>query len=256
MKHVPTPLESEYRKLAEERGPKAPRHWDPARLADNFLTSVEQLEAVLVGDGPFHDGIRQLLPSPDDIRRADRIGNTDEIASLLEERPRFRVDRRPALDFRYLDREITAARGLDPEGKARYQASPVKLDLLLVNAVDETPIAGEIKVRADKDPEAALLQGLVYASLLAPEVQRRRLSVAYPGVFRRGVPARVDVYVIVHDLPASRHALRDSALALAPAILEAPRVDRYLRRICFLEAYLREKTLRFRPVGQPAVARS
>ena len=50
----------------------------------------------------------------------------------------------------------------------------MQLDLQLVNAEDETPIAGEIKVRADKDPEAALLQGLLYASLLAPEAQRTR----------------------------------------------------------------------------------
>jgi hypothetical protein len=251
-KHVPTPLEAVYRTLADERGPKAPRGWDPAQLAGDFLKSVTQLELVLTGTGPFHDGDRELLPPAAGIRERNRIKDTDEVASLLEDRPRFRVDRRPNLDFVYLDREITAARALDAKGKPRYQASPVKLDLLLANALDETPIAGELKVRADKDPEAALLQGLVYASLLAPEPQRRRLAVAYPEVFRGGVPPRVDIYVIVHELPASRAKLRDSALALAPAILAAPGVSQRLRRICFLEAYLKAGELRFRPVGRPA----
>jgi hypothetical protein len=41
-------------------------------------------------------------------------------------------------------------RTLDAKGNPRCQASPVKLELPLANAVDETPIAGELKVRADK----------------------------------------------------------------------------------------------------------
>lgn len=245
-KHVVTPLESAYRELATERGPKTPRGWDPAHLAADFVESVAQLEEVLIGTGPFHDGDRTLLPPAADIRKRNHIRNTDELASLLETRPRFRVDRHRNLDFHYLDREITAARALDIQGRPLYQASPVKLDLLLANAEDETPIAGEIKVRADKDPEAALLQGLVYASLLAPSAQRKRLAAAYPDVFRRGTPTQVDVYVIVHELPASRQELLESALASALAILTAPKVSQYLRRICFLEAYLKDDVLRFR----------
>jgi hypothetical protein len=245
-KHALTPLESAYRKLADERGPKTPRGWDPTQLAGDFVESVTQLQEVLIGTGPFHDGGRKLLPAPAGIRKRNRIANTDELASLLETRPRFRVDRHRKLDFHYLDREITVARALDVQGRPRYQASPVQLDLLLVNAEDETPIAGEIKVRADKDPEAALLQGLLYASLLAPEAQRTRLAVAYPDVFRGGIPKRVDVYVILHALPKSRRKLLDSALALAPPILSAPGVSHYLRRICFLEAYLKSDALRFR----------
>jgi hypothetical protein len=247
-KHPPTPLETTYRALADERGPKVPRGWDSGRLAEDFLASVKQLEGVLIGTGPFHDGDRKLLPRAADIRKHKRIRNTDEIASLLETRPRFRVDRHRNLDFHYLDREITAARAVDPGGRARYYASPVKLDLLLVNADDETPIAGEIKVRADKDPEAALLQGLVYGSLIAPAAQRTRLAVAYPDVFRRGMPKNVDVYVIVHELPASRRKLLDSALALAQATLAAPGVSQYLGRIHFLDAYLKNDALRFRLV--------
>jgi hypothetical protein len=215
---------------------------------------VAQLEKVLIGTGPFHDGNRKLLPAAADILKRNRIKNTVEIASLLQARPRFRVDRRRDLDFHYLDREVTASRACDAQGKARYQASPVQLDLLLVNAEHEIPIAGELKLRADKDPEAALLQGLVYASLLAPRAQRTRLRDAYPDVFRSGVPEHVDVYVIVHEIPASRRTLLDSALSLAPGVLSAPGVSRYLRRICFLEAYLKADTLRFRLAGPPAIA--
>jgi hypothetical protein len=73
-----------------------------------------------------------------------------------------------------------------------------------------------------------------------------RLAVAYPDVFRRGLPKKADVYVIVHELPASRRKLLDSALALAPATLAAPGVSQYLGRIHFLEAYLKNNALRFR----------
>jgi hypothetical protein len=89
------------------------------------------------------------------------VTDADEITALLARRPRFHVDHRPRLDFYYLDREISAARALDAIGKAVYQANPLKPDLILVNADDQTPILSEVKVRTDKDPEAALLQGLV-----------------------------------------------------------------------------------------------
>jgi hypothetical protein len=177
-------------------------------------------------------GDRKLLPAAADILKRNRIKNTDEIASLLQARPRFRVDRRRDLDFHYLDREVTASRACDAQEKARYQASPVQLDLLLVNAEHE-----------------------IHASLLAPRAQRTRLRDAYPDVFRSGVPEHVDVYVIVHELPASRRTLLDSALSLAPGVLGAPGVSRYLRRICFLEAYLKADALRFRLAGPPAIAR-
>ena len=246
-------LEKRYRRLEHETGPKKPRGWQAVDIAREFVDAVDAFEPKMRGTGPFYpEGKRKPLPNPDTVLRDKDLGGTNDLAALLAERPRFKVDRRPLLDFRYVDREIAASRALDPTGKAHYQASRVKLDFLLVNADDATPIAAEAKLNDDpKDPEAALLQALMYASLLAPSGQRERLPVAYPDLFRFGTPERVDVYVLIYKLSKSRRPLLESAMDLAKDLGTHGDLAPYLRRIAFIEAYLKVGKLRFRALGRP-----
>jgi hypothetical protein len=248
-----TLLEKRYRALKEERGPEKPRGWHADEIAAEFVAAVDAFEPVFVGTGQFYpDGQRELLPDPTIVLLQDRIKSTDELASILAARPRFKVDRRPQLDFHYVDREIVASRALDAAGKPHYQASPVQLDLLLVNANDATPIASEAKLTADpKDPEAALLQALLYASLLAPSGQRSRLPMAYPDLFRLGTPAKIDVYVLLYRLAKRREPLLESAIALAKDLGKSGAVAKHLRHIAFIEMYVRQGRPRFRAMTAP-----
>ena len=251
-----TPLEERYSNVRSERGKKTPRGWDATTIAEEFRITTKAFETRLTGHGPFYpDTRRKLLPEPETVRKARDISSGLELAALLADRPRFKVDRRPSLDFQYVDREIVAARALTAAGKATYQgAAPVKLDLLLVNANvdDRTPIACEVKVRRDKDPEAALLQALLYASLLSPKAQRERLPQNYPDLFRDGVPKKIDVYVALHQLPDDLRPMLDSALGLARDLVADGTIKKYLRQIVVIDAYTRNGRVRFRVIGEPS----
>lgn len=251
-KPKPTPIETAYRDLGKTRS------IDAHDLASSFVASIEQLERQLRGDGPFYPGKRKPLPNPAEIRQGGRIAGTDDLAALLWEPTRFKVDRRPKLDFHYVDRELVAARSLSSSGKPQITGTKLWLDLLLANAnsADRTPIVGEAKLRHDKDPEAALVQGLAYAAQLGTKRQLARLASLYPDYFidkaKPATPTRLDVYVITYKMPRSREPKLRKALELAEGVVADPAVSRHLRRIAFLDADLRNGRLRFRCRARPA----
>jgi hypothetical protein len=234
---------------------------DASDLAERFVSSVKQLEKQLRGKGPFYPGGRTPLPSPDGIRQKAKLAGTDDLAAMLWEPTRFKVGRRPELDFYYVDREIAAARFLKPDGKPQMKGSKLWLDLLLANANpnDRTPIVAEAKLRADKDPEAALVQGLAYAAQLGTPRQLKRLTYLYPDYFssrepKLPAPNRLDLYVITHELPPNREPAMKRAIELATGILSDIDVRKLLRRIAFLDASFANGRLRFRCPVPPAEA--
>lgn len=91
-----------------------------------------------------------------------------------------------ALTCRYLDRELVATR---TTGGATHEGTAVRLDLLLCNDADRTPIIGEVKRTSDvdplhrhhkpatdKDPFSALVQALACAAQLSTLAQYARLA--------------------------------------------------------------------------------
>jgi hypothetical protein len=250
-KAAPSAIEVAYRDLHKSGVP------DASELASAFVSSVEQLEKQLRGRGPFYPGKRTALANPDGIRKKRRLAETDDLAAMLWEPTRFKVGRRSELDFYYVDRELIAARSVTSSGKPQITGSKLSLDLLLANAnpADRTPIVAEAKLGYDKDPEAALVQGLAYAAHLGTRRQLARLGDLYPDYFadrhKPTPPTRLDIYVITHKMPPSRKPALRRAVGLAKEILSHAGAAQRLRRIAFLDAYLTSSTLRFRCLAPP-----
>lgn len=249
-KPPPTPIETAYHDIGKRGAP------DASELAQMFASSITQLERQLRGTGPFYPGKRKALPSPAGIRKQGRLAGTDDLAAMLWEPTRFKVGRRSALDFHYVDRELVAARSLSSSGKPQITGTKLWLDLLLANAKDRTPIVAEAKLRHDKDPEKALVQALAYAAQLGTPKQLSRLADLYPDYFldreKPSRPSQLDIYVITHKMPESRKPKLRRAVRLAKEILSNAEAARHLRRIAFLEAYLVGDRLRFRCLAPPA----
>lgn len=163
-----------------------------------------------------------------------------------------------ALKCRYLDRELVATR---TTGGATHEGTAVRLDLLLCNDADRTPIIGEVKRTSDvdplhqhhkpatdKDPFSALVQALACAAQLSTLSQYARLA-RWGRTENRGkrdypVMADIaasdapvfDVYVVLHNRPQGTHLpeLGVEAERLAALLLAQPTVARHVRRIACL----------------------
>jgi hypothetical protein len=164
-----------------------------------------------------------------------------------------------ALACSYLDRELVATR---TTGGATHQETAVRLDLLLCNDADRTPIIGEVKRTSDmnplhrhrkpatdKDPFSALIQALACAAQLSTPPQYARLA-RWGGTENRGNrdypvvadiaasdPPVFDVYVVLHNRPQGTHlrVVGVEAERLAALLLAQPTVARHVRRIaCIL----------------------
>lgn len=148
----------------------------------------------------------------------------------------------------YLDRELVATR---TAGGAAPAGTAVRLDLLLANRGDRTPIVGEIKrtgehdaKATDKDPFSALVQALACVSQLASPAQYARLTrwgaatprdtVEEPGPcdIATDTPPLFDVYVL-HNRPGGTYQaeLATATERLAVALLATAPVARHVRRI-------------------------
>lgn len=150
----------------------------------------------------------------------------------------------PELGFRYVDREIASARTTKRGDGGRA----LSLDLLLANAADRTPIAGEVKLGGDQNVFYALIQALVHAARLATPSQMERLRRFYADHFASDHPAAVvDVYVIVRDAPTAgtRPVLFELATTLAAQLVDVPEVAERVRRITCLAARPEAEPLAF-----------
>jgi hypothetical protein len=154
-----------------------------------------------------------------------------------------------ALSCDYLDRELVATR---TTGRAVHAGTAVRLDLLLANRSDRTPIVAEIKRTSDsqpkatdKDPFSALVQALACVSQLASPAQYARLarrgaatrhrSVDVPGQADIALvtPPKFDVYVVLHNRPGGTHQveLAEVTEELAVGLLGTASIARHVRRI-------------------------
>lgn len=161
---------------------------------------------------------------------------TEHFAERLWRPTTWKVgDGETGLDFHYVDREIVTARNgkaiaaiVDDERRLE------RLDLLLCNSTDRTPILAELKIRRDENAFYGLIQGLAHVAQLQSKSQRKRLSKVYTDYFPT-TPEQLDLYVILFERPTKGKpkALLEQAQQLAPHLVKSIAV---LRRVAFIEA--------------------
>jgi hypothetical protein len=231
-------------------GQQLVEHVRPDEITKGFQATVEHF-ADARAKGPFYPSASRkpfvdLLDGQ--VPQAGKLTGTTQLQALLWSPPRWSVEGHPELDFHFLARELTptsTVAGDRREWMTEIIPHHISLDALLVNADDRTPIVSEMKVGADQNAEYGLVQALAAAAQLAVPAQRRRLAVEYRDHLGADVPERLDVYVITADGPdhANAQAFKDRAYALADAV--APELERWIRRIAFLDASYADGTLRF-----------
>jgi len=158
------------------------------------------------------------------------------------------------LAFDYVDRELLVHRTKSPakwDNETRNRGG-LRLDVLLADAADHTPIVGEMKLPTDKDPFFGLIQALACAAHLATSHQYNRLRYAYDCQrkpkgcydFPDSAP-RLDVWVIFlgqggkHngvpskglDTESDKKFLGGAAEELALGLLGQSAMPRHIRRI-------------------------
>lgn len=208
---------------------------DPTLLIHRFRESVKALEKVPLIEAPFYPKGRKGLPSPP-TPVAD-IKKTHHFASQLSDgRPRRVEGCDDALDFHYVDRELSPLRTEKTNIPRR------SLDLVLANAHDRTPIFAELKIRTDKLAYVAFIQVLMLAvELIVPaNGQRFRAHPLAQGVAWPQVGPFADLYLIAFEPPAAGMYREPSLQAtedIARQLVEHSLVSQYLRRIAYLEAF-------------------
>ena len=148
----------------------------------------------------------------------------------------------------YLDRELLVQRTTSPaewEDGSRNLGG-VRLDVLLADAADRTPVVGELKLPGDMDPFFALVQALACAAHLATPNQYERMRrhmdrVKLPELH---MEPRLDVCVLFADPPdydptqpaKGRYMadLKTAAEGLAPQLLTQDALIPMVRRIAGL----------------------
>lgn len=203
---------------------------DPTQLADAFRQSLEVTQTFFtandVSDQPFFEEPDEATDDRALRDVAPGLASTSSLGKLFRTDPsvRWAVDD-DALSFYYLEREIvvTRALGLRLQGGRSTKFGP-RLDLLLTNARNGTPIIGEVKIAADKDPFFALVQGLACAAYLLPPNQLARIGHHDKGKRSDPTPGRVDIYVVLARTDARERsrpwtALRNHAERLSGKLI-------------------------------------
>lgn len=213
---------------------------DPERLIGRFAHSVETVAGYPPNTEAFHGGANakaQRKPLDDPPTPIAEIVKTDHFASHLAGDQECLVENAPELSFRFVDREIFALRTTAADGPRPRRRS---LDLLLVSR-DGRPIAGELKLGADKPTYFALVQALMYAAELSSPAQRERLMKHYPDAdfaFPEGGPF-LDVYLIGFDPPTKgkyRERSFEATRSISSKLVKDTRVHSVIRRIAYIEA--------------------
>lgn len=244
---------------------------DPGTLADLFSLSVRALERYRPNDEGFYRsrtyyevGQKRASSTTDVALRIRDAGGLTAIAApdapsaeppVVSSVPTVTADRLACV---YLNRELVATR---TTGGASHPGTAVRLDLLLCNTADRTPVIAEIKRTSapspvaphrvpatDKDPFSALIQALACTAQLATPAQYTRIA-RWGRANRRGdrdVPGPVeiadadipvfDVYIILHNRPTGTYQAELAAETprLAANLLSDQRVARHVRRIACL----------------------
>jgi hypothetical protein len=227
----------------------------PEELATEFAASIAHFE-------PYKNIADHFYPPRLDPKISEDVKCTNDLVLRLKAQPtvvpvdsptRRReheagpvVTAVPAsrLACDYVDRELLVQRTTSPgewEDGTRNRGG-LRLDVLLADAADRTPIVGELKLPGDMDPFFALIQGLACAAHLATANQYDRMQKhlgrgEFPDL--PGAP-RVDVWVLTVDGPAHDPKgsqpkymgdLKAAAERLAPKLLAEDSIAASLRRI-------------------------
>jgi hypothetical protein len=216
---------------------------DPAPLARDFADSVRQFGAEYDRpDEPF-------FPTPRDPPHP-KISRTEDLAWLLWKQGMLPVDD-SELDADYVEYELVATRTpgratfekLPGQTKAKTARSALRLDLLLANHSDRTPVVAEVKRRRDKDPYTALVQMLTSLAHLATPSQYQRLRNNFSEArFAVNDPPRIDGYVLLYDFGKDKSTylkeLDRYAREISKELVNLPGMTPRLRRLACLDLNL------------------
>jgi hypothetical protein len=216
------------------------------QCAKEFLRVPERLDK-LIGRSfdhfAYYDNREEPFHQRGDVPTSSRqtsLKLADQLAVTLHALKSVPVS--GGLSFSYIDYNISPVR---TTGNVRFESGASGaysrsggVDVLLVNAVDQTPILGEIKAEHDTTLLLALIQSLTYAIELATPSQRDRLSRTYPERFRfRESGPFIDIYIL--QVRPSKDEWTSKFLELvdplAAKLLQLEFVPRIVRRIACLE---------------------
>lgn len=240
-----TPILQRYHDLP---GPRAERldaatHTDAADVAADLTASFDRLCATYsnVGEPFVPAGTRPDLAAPEE----GKVRTTNALVARLQRQATWKVEGRPDLTFRYVEREVSLLRTKNAEfdgpEQAAHSAGRVLLADLLLADLSGAPIIGEIKVtheqQTDKDPYSALIQALAGAVHIAIPSQRERLVRHCQSSRLNRLDGPVGVYVITSSYDQKQTYMREllrEAIRLADDLgqLEVP----WLGPIAFLDA--------------------
>jgi hypothetical protein len=244
-----TPLAQEYRRLLKLSQPQRLKRAEqlirrPASLAKAFRDSRRQFTSFDHPDEDFYDPVPKRTKLPE---KPKGLGSTVEVAARLSGGPK-RVLGDDRLSFIYIDRELVPARtksgAVFADGKSIR--SGLRLDLLLANRHDGTPIIGEVKVAQDKDPFFALIQALTHAAYLSTPSQLKRLARVYSKK-KIKVGKKLDVYLLLAQAPAAAtywFELREAARRLAARLIDQKAMTDGVRRIAAVDLDLIDGRMR------------
>lgn len=217
---------------------------DPTPLAVDFAASVAQMTTSYVNAAPFRPTAR--LPRPP---TRPGIANGTDLAWHLHEQGTLTVADAPELAAEYADYELSV---LSTRGRAVFDdeaqtpaGRALKVDVLLANAADRTPIVAEVKFRRDKEPFSAIVQLLAYIAHLTSPSQYERLRTHVPtGDYPAAEVARFDGYLMLYRFGESANTYLDDLLHAAEAtsegLMRQAAVTRHVRRLVCLDLSLDE----------------
>jgi hypothetical protein len=229
----------------------------PEELATEFAESVAHFASYANLDDPFYPPARAQREFAEGIERTNdlvlrlekqkRLVPTDAPGRRTEHDAGATVTAVPSsqLACDYVDRELLVQRTTSPAHWAdgRRNIGGLRLDVLLADSTDRTPIVGELKLPGDMDPFFALVQGLACAAHVATSQQyeRMRRHLARGNFPERTAAPRFDVWVLFLDEPGYHPrqppkgkfmpGLQTAAETLAPRLLAQDATNTSLRRI-------------------------
>lgn len=253
-----TAMMGRYRKLRKQSAAKRLRYAEelldhPERLAEDFASSVARFRSY--GQVDFAFAAPRLTRAADEMKRSGDIAlplevqrtltPTDGPARLDEHDAGAAVTPVPAarLACTFVDRELLVQRTRNPAQweNGRANGGGVRVDVLLADAADRTPIVGEVKLPGDMDPFFALIEALTCTAHLATpnQYERLRRQLAFPAL--EALTPRLDVAILHDDRdgtywtepPRGRNLaeLEAATTALAPRLLAQDGIAASVRRI-------------------------
>lgn len=232
----------------------------PEELATEFAASVACFASYSNLKDHFYPPTRPERPVSDELKRTNdlvlplkaqqRVIPSDASDRAIDHDAGAAVTAvtASALGADYVDRELLVQRTTSPAEweDGTDNRGGLRLDVLLADLKDRTPIVGELKMPGDMDPFFALVQGLACAAHLATanqyERMRRHLDLGrFPELTDK---PRLDVWVLFVDSPDYKPGerpkgkymadLQSAAETLAPRLLAENAVSGPVRRIAGL----------------------